>query len=200
MSQTSPAPKTTTQRLLDVVERAGNRVPHPVLIFLTLIAVVSVFSHILYLTGTSVSHEVIVPETRELEPATPSDASVYDGEAAVTYQVVDERKAKVETRTETARSLLAADGIRFIYARLVPNFLGFSAMGLMIVAMMGVGVAEESGLVKALIRKLVVVSPPWAISYILVFEGFTARDAANVAYKDLFPLAGASFLHDTRHC
>ncbi len=142
MSQASHAPKTTAQRLLDVVERVGNRVPHAVLIFLTLIAVVMALSHILYLSGASVSHEDIVPEMRAVEPVTVADAGVYDAEAAVTYQGIDERKAKVETRTESARSLLAPDGIRFIYTRLVPSFMGFSAMGLMIVAMMGVGVAE----------------------------------------------------------
>ena len=46
-----------------------------------------------------------------------------------------------------------------MYSRLIPNFMGFTAVGLLIVAMVGVGVAEEAGLVKALIRKLVAVSP-----------------------------------------
>ncbi len=199
MSHSSHAPKTTAQRLLDVVERVGNRVPHAVLIFLTLIAVVMALSHILYLSGASVSHEVIVPETREVEPATVADAGIYDVEAAVAYQVADERKAKIEVRTEQARSLLAPDGIRFIYTRLVPNFMGFSAMGLMIVAMMGVGVAEESGLVKSLIHKLVLVSPRWSLSYILVFVGISASIASNAGYMVLIPLAGAAFLSVGRH-
>ena len=58
-----------------------------------------------------------------------------------------------------------------MYARLVPNFMGFTAVGLMIVAMIGAGVAEESGLVNALIRKLVIVSPRWALTYIMAFVG-----------------------------
>jgi aminobenzoyl-glutamate transport protein len=188
-----------TQRLLDVVERVGNKIPHPVLIFLYLIAVVVVVSHILYLTGASVSHEVIVPVAREVGPATPLDAGVYDAEAAVTYQVIDEQTARVETRTERARSLLSSEGIRFVYTRLIPSFMGFSAMGLMIVAMMGVGVAEESGLVKALIRKLVIVSPRWALTYILVFVGITSSIASNAGYMVLIPLAGAALLSVGRH-
>jgi aminobenzoyl-glutamate transport protein len=40
------APPTTMQRVLDVVERVGNKVPHPVIIFVILIGVVIVLSHI----------------------------------------------------------------------------------------------------------------------------------------------------------
>ena len=122
--------KTAMQKILDAVERAGNSVPHPVVIFLILIAVVMVLSHILYLLGANVSYQVINPETD-----------------------------KVKSAKTVANSLLTVDGIRHIYTRLVPNFLGFSAVGLLIVAMIGVGVAEEAGLVNALIRKLVAVSP-----------------------------------------
>ena len=73
--------------------------------------------------------------------------------------------------TTGIRSLLNADGIRFMYESLVPNFMSFTAVGLMIAAMIGAGVAEASGLVTALIRKLVAVSPGWALSYILAFVG-----------------------------
>ena len=51
--------------------------------------------------------------------------------------------------------------------------MSFTAVGLMIAAMIGAGVAEESGLVTALIRKLVIVSPPWALIY-LAFVGIIA--------------------------
>ena len=47
-----------------------------------------------------------------------------------------------------------------MFTGVVANFMGFNAVGVIIVAMVGVGVAEESGLVKALIRKLVIVAPP----------------------------------------
>ena len=122
----APATKPTMQKVLDAVERIGNAVPHPIVIFLILIAIVMVLSHILYLFGAHVNYQVINPDTFELQ-----------------------------TATTKANSLLTADGIRHIYTRLVPNFMGFTAVGLMIVAMIGAGVAEESGLVKALIRKLV---------------------------------------------
>ena len=72
MSHSSEAAKSGTskiamQKILDVVERVGNSVPHPVVIFLILIAVVMVLSHILYLLGASVSYQVINPDTHEVE-------------------------------------------------------------------------------------------------------------------------------------
>ena len=166
----SQASKTAMQKILDTIERVGNAVPHPVVIFLILIAIVLVLSHILYLLGASVSYQVINPETD-----------------------------KVEAATTAANSLLTANGIRHIYTRLVPNFLGFSAVGLLIVAMMGVGVAEEAGLVNALIRKLVAVSPSWALTYILAFVGILSSVAADAGYVVLIPLGGAALYSVGRH-
>jgi len=170
MPASSDAPKSFMQRVLDVVEAVGNRVPHPVIIFLILIALVLVLSHILFLSGASVTYQVINPETHE-----------------------------VETQTTAARSLLTASGVRDMYTRLVPNFMGFTAIGLLVVAMVGVGVAEEAGLINALIRKLVAISPGWAMTYILAFVGILSSIAADAGYVVLIPLAGAAFLSLGRH-
>jgi aminobenzoyl-glutamate transport protein len=197
---TTEAPKGLMQRVLDVVERVGNKIPHPVIIFLLLIAVVLVLSQVLYMLGASVSYQVIVPATHTVEPGAAADLSYYNdtGTAAI-YQIIDGKKHKIETVTTSARSLLTGDGIRHIYTRIVPNFMGFAAVGLLIVAMMGVGVAEESGLVKALIRKLVLVSPRWAMTYILAFVGILSSIASDAGYLVLIPLAGTAFLSLGRH-
>ncbi|MBL8794552.1 MAG: AbgT family transporter [Planctomycetia bacterium] len=197
MSEPSDAPKTAMQKILDAVEKVGNMVPHPAIIFLTLIAVVIVLSHVLYLTGTQFTSEVIVPK-----PAPGKAAEVeilYDSGTAVHYQTVEEKKYTIETRTIAARSLLTGEGVRFIYASLIPSFMSFTAVGLMIVALVGAGVAEESGLVKALIRKLVLVSPRWAMTYILAFVGIMSSIAADAGYLVLIPLAGTAFLSLGRH-
>src|SRR5262245_8338079 len=162
--------KPAMQKVLDAVERIGNAVPHPVVIFLILIAIVMVLSHILYMFGAQVSYQVINPYTLE-----------------------------IQTATTKANSLLTADGIRHIYTRLVPNFLGFSAVGLLIVAMIGVGVAEEAGFINALIRKLVNVSPAWALTYILALIGILSSIASDAGYLVLIPLAGAAFLTINRN-
>lgn len=158
-----PAPS-FMQRLLEGVETVGNKVPHPVVIFVILMAIVILLSHIFYLAGTSATFETINPETHVAE------------------------------KTTTAiKSLLTADGIRFMYSQVIPNFMSFTAVGVIIVAMLGVGVAEESGLIKALIRKLVVVAPAKALTYILVFIGVVSSIAADAGYLVLIPLAAAAF-------
>lgn len=170
MSAVAQPPKTSMQKLLDVVERVGNRVPHPVLIFVILIAIVIVFSAILGGLGARVSFQQVNIETDE-----------------------------VESMTVAARSLLTVEGIRFMFTGVVQNFMNFNAVGVIIVAMVGVGVAEEAGLVKALIRKLVVAAPRGALTYILVFVGIVSSIAADAGYLVLIPLAAAAFLSVGRH-
>ena len=162
--------KPTMERLLDAVERVGNRVPHPAVIFVLLILFVILLSHVVYLFGASVTYETINPETGE-----------------------------IETVTTAAQSLLTADGVRFMYAGVVQNFMSFTAVGVIIVAMLGVGVAEASGLIRALIHKLVMVAPPAAMTYILVFIGIVSSIAADAGYLVLIPLAAAAFLSLGRH-
>jgi len=171
MATVNAVPKTAMQRFLDGVERVGNMVPHPVIIFLILIAIVIVLSAVMGgVFGTAITFERINPETQEIEQASVG-----------------------------IRSLVNADGIRFMYESLVPNFMAFTAVGLMIAAMIGAGVAEESGLVTALIHKLVAVSPSWALTYILAFVGITASIAADAGYLVLIPLAGIAYLAVGRH-
>jgi len=170
MRKTVEAQKTGMQKFLDGVERVGNMVPHPVVIFLLLIGLVAVLSHIFYMMGTS-----------------------------VTYQTINTQTDTVETVTTTARSLLTGEGIRFIFMGVVQNFMNFNAVGVIIVAMLGVGVAEAAGLIDALIRKLVMVAPRWAMTYILVFIGIISSIAADAGYLVLIPLAAAAFLTLGRH-
>jgi aminobenzoyl-glutamate transport protein len=81
----------------------------------------------------------------------------------------------------------------------VQNFMSFNAVGVIIVAMLGVGVAEEAGLIRALIHKLVNVAPAPAMTYILVFIGILSSIAADAGYLVLIPLAAAAFLTLGRH-
>lgn len=196
MSQTSNEPKGLMTRILDVVEIVGNKVPHPVIIFLILIGIVVALSHALHLAGVSHTHDVIATDAKKGDPTYTYDAGTSD---QYRIQTVTELKAKVEPRVTAIRSLLTTEGIRFIYSSLVPSFMAFTAVGLMIVAMIGAGVAEQSGLVNALIRKLVLVSPTWALSYLMAFGGILSSLAADAGYLVLIPLAGVAFLAVGRH-
>lgn len=170
MSQAAASAKKSTPGFLDFIEKAGNKVPHPVVIFLILIGFVIVLSGILGTFGTSVTIQAINPDTN-----------------------------KIDTSTTEIRSLVSIEGIRFMYASLVPNFMSFGAVGLMIAAMIGAGVAEASGLVTALIRKLVIVAPAWALTYILAFIAILSSVAADAGYLVLIPLAGVAYLSVGRH-
>lgn len=200
MSNSTDAPKSAMQRILDLVERVGNKVPHPAIIFLNLIALVIVLSAVLEAIGTRVSYEIIVPGTNKLETGTSSAVTLYDTGMADAYpQYIDAKKYTIERREVAAQSLLTIAGVRFMYSSLIPSFMGFTAVGLMIVALVGAGVAEESGLVKAMIRKLVIVSPRWAMTYILAFVGILSSIAADAGYLVLIPLGGVAFLSLGRH-
>jgi aminobenzoyl-glutamate transport protein len=100
----------------------------------------------------------------------------------------------VETETFEVDGLLTGDGISFMFTSFVPNFLGFTAVGVILVAMIGVGVAELSGLVGGLIRKLVAISTPASLTYIIVFVGIVSSIAADAGYLVLIPLAATAFL------
>ncbi|MBX3436213.1 MAG: AbgT family transporter [Planctomycetaceae bacterium] len=199
MGRPPEATKTLMQRFLDVVESVGNKVPHPAVIFLILIAIVIALSHILALTGATVTYEAIVPDADPATEAVNLPEPDYDAGLHIAYEPAGKRNYSIETRSVAARSLLTVDGIRFMYSSLIPSFMGFTAVGLMIVAIVGAGVAEEAGLVQALIRKLVIVSPQWALTYILSFVGILSSIAADAGYLVLIPLAGTAFLSVGRH-
>jgi aminobenzoyl-glutamate transport protein len=170
MSEAKHSQHGAMQRLLDVIERVGNKVPHPAVIFLWMIVVLVVLSHLMHLLGVTVRYQVLDLETDQIREA---GASV--------------------------NSLLTADGLRFMLTSVVPNFLGFTAVGVVIVAMVGVGLAEEAGLIKALIRKLVLVAPAAALSWILVFVGILSSVAADAGYLVLIPLAAVAYQSVGRH-
>ena len=168
--ETTAVPKTFLQKLLDGVERVGNKVPHPAVIFFILIALVILLSHLFHWLGTTVTYEVINSETH-----------------------------KVEETTAAVNSLMTADGIRFMLTSMVRNFTNFGPVGIILVVMIGVGLAEQAGLINALIKKIVIVTPRKAVTWILVTLGVLASIAADAGYLVLIPLGAAAFLSLGRH-
>ncbi|MFO0911629.1 MAG: AbgT family transporter [Pirellulales bacterium] len=164
------ARKTFFQRMLDAIERLGNRVPHPAILFSMLIVMVVVLSHVFQLLGTS-----------------------------VTYQRINAQTHAVEEVTTAVRSLLSPDGIRFICTSVVSNFINFGPVGIILVAMIGVGLAERAGLIGALIRKIVLVAPPQTMTTIVVTLGVLSSIASDAGYLVLIPLGAVAFHSLGRH-
>ncbi|MFO8030802.1 MAG: AbgT family transporter [Cyclonatronaceae bacterium] len=113
-------------RFLDVVEWLGNLLPHPVTLF-ALFAL-----GIVFLSGLADFLQWSVPDPR------PEGAAGRSPDGTI-----------------EAFSLLNGDGLRMILENLVTNFTGFAPLGVVLVALLGVGVAEHSGLISALIRGIV---------------------------------------------
>ncbi|MBX3440238.1 MAG: AbgT family transporter, partial [Planctomycetaceae bacterium] len=106
---------------------------------------------------------------------------------------------ELQEMTTSVRSLLSADGIRFMCTSAVPNFINFGPVGIIIVAMIGVGLAEQAGLIGALIRKIVLVAPPRAITAIVVTLGVMSSIASDAGYLVLIPLGASAFFSLGKH-
>jgi aminobenzoyl-glutamate transport protein len=77
---------------------------------------------------------------------------------------------------------------------MVKNFTNFAPLGIVIVAMLGIGLAENSGLIAVLIRSLVIYSPEKYLTFIIVLAGILSNLASSVGYVLLVPLAGTIFI------
>ena len=182
-------------RMLDSVERLGNKVPHPVLMFAYLIVGITLLSAILGLMGVSVTEQVAVPAPVEVTPDFYEDGSEYTLSGLGTEDVA----FTIQEQTVAINSLLNIEGIRFIFTSFVPNFQAFGALAVTLIAMMGAGTADVAGLLAALIRKLVQVAPRPLIAYLIVFVGVLSSVASDAGYLILIPLGAAAFLAVGRH-
>ncbi len=96
-------------------------------------------------------------------------------------------------------NLISKEGFHRIMLELVSNFTGFAPLGIVLVAMLGIGIAEGSGLIGALIRLLVLSAPKRALTFVLVFSGILSNTASDIGYVLLIPLAGIIFKAIGRH-
>lgn len=99
----------------------------------------------------------------------------------------------------TVYNLLSAGGLKRIFLETVTNFTSFAPLGIVLVALLGLGIAEGSGLISAVIRMLVLSAPKSMLTFILVFSGVLSNMASTVGYVLLVPLGGVIFLAVKRH-
>ncbi|MBO6764922.1 AbgT family transporter [Maricaulis sp.] len=157
-------------RFLDGVEWLGNLLPHPVTLFALLAVGIVLLSGVFGWLGVAV------------EDPRPAGARGVAADGMI-----------------RAVSLLDGDGIRRIWTNLVTNFTGFAPLGVVLVAMLGVGVAEKSGLLSAAVRAMVLSAPRHVVTVAVVFAGILSNTASEVGYVVLIPLAGAIFYALGRH-
>ena len=96
-------------------------------------------------------------------------------------------------------NLLSKSGLHMILTQMVTNFTGFAPLGVVLVAMLGIGVAESSGLIGAALKLLVLSAPKRLLTFVIVFAGILSNTASEVGYVLLIPLAAIIFLAVGRH-
>ena len=90
-------------------------------------------------------------------------------------------------------NLLSKEGLHRIMLKMVDNYTGFAPLGIVMVALLGIGIAESSGLVSAGIRLLVLKSPRSSLTFVVVFAGVLSNMASDLGYILIIPLGGVIF-------
>jgi len=106
---------------------------------------------------------------------------------------------ELKETTVTAVSLLTKDGLAYIFSKAVSNFTSYAPLGMVLVAMLGVGVAEQSGMINALLKRTVQVTPKALITPVIVFLGVMSNIASDSGYVILIPLGAMVFRAYGRH-
>lgn len=158
----TPVRLSPVDRFLNIVERAGNVLPHPATLFFLLAVFVVLASWIFSQFDISVLH----PKTGE---------------------------------TVSPINLLSVDGLQKIMGGLVTNFTSFAPLGTVLVALIGIGVAEHSGFIGACLRIVVLNAPRFLLAPIVVFAGVMSNMASEIGYVLLVPLSGLLFVAAGRH-
>ncbi len=114
--------------------------------------------------------------------------------STLTYWLGTSAVHPVDQSVVTVNNLLSADGIRWIYTNILDNFLRFPPLGYVLVVMIGIGLAEGTGLFAVLIRSLVLSAPPKLITFAIVLAGIISGLAVEAGYVILIPL-GAMLFH-----
>jgi aminobenzoyl-glutamate transport protein len=201
---TLPAPRSDKPSWLDFIERLGNKLPEPALLFLILTAVIIVASGI----TTSVNWRVpVMQPTIQLVPKLDAGGQPVLGPDGKPRQIpkLDERGKPIVTLvpklgpdgrpTElTSRSLLTGEGVYWLLSSMVRNFTGLPALGLVFVSMLGIGLAEKFGLFSTLMRQLALLTPKKLLTPVVVFIGANSSVASDAGYIILPPLAAALYL------
>ena len=138
------------------VEKAGNALPHPALLFGLFALATLVLSAICSYFGWQSAH-----------PATGESIAVVN--------------------------LMSREGVHRILLEMVNNYTGFAPLGIVMVALLGIGVAEASGLIKAAINAMLVKTPARALTFMIIFTGILSNVASDLGYILIIPLAGVIF-------
>lgn len=156
------ASSTWVTRALDKVERIGNKLPDPAVLFLLCLVIVWVVSALL----SNVSFDAIDPRTNS---------------------------------NVVVNNLLTGDSLADFMSRMVKIFTGFAPLGVVLVAMLGVGVAEHSGFISAALKRMLDGTPKKFLTPMVVLVAIVSHTATDAGYVLVIPLAGVIYYSMGRH-
>jgi aminobenzoyl-glutamate transport protein len=151
-----------TTGFLATVERVGNKLPDPAVLFIALLGIVWVLSWLL----SYVTFEVFHPATGE--------------------------------RIVVVNQLAGENFVQFM-ATMVQRFMTFGPVGVVLVAMLGIGVAEHSGFITTGIRALLNVTSTKLLTPVVILVGIVSHSAVDAGYVLVIPLGGVIFYAAGRH-
>ena len=193
-----------SKAILDRIERLGNSLPEPALLFAMLAALVVVVSALGSAAGWKV--QPVIPTVVLVPELDPAGRPVEDaaGKPSVVPKLNDRGRPEVALVGQTdkggapvelrPKSLLTGDGLYWMLSSMVRNFTGLPALGLVFVSMLGIGLAEKFGLFGALMRWLALITPRRLLTPVIVLIGANASIASDAGYIILPPLAAALYL------
>ncbi|PXY31437.1 AbgT family transporter [Prauserella muralis] len=161
MTETA-TPAGRLDRVLNWIERVGNRLPEPFILFALLTLLLGVISTVMAAFGVTVS----VPG---------------------------------EEQARAIHGAFTGEGLQFLFTGLATNFIEFPPLQTVVTIMLGVGLAERTGLLSALIRLAFRRAPRWLLPYALGFIGVTGSIMADSAFIIIPPLAAMVFKAAGRH-
>ncbi|WP_017546428.1 AbgT family transporter [Nocardiopsis prasina] len=150
-------------RSLDNIERLGNKIPDPFVLFLLLFALVAVASSALSALGAT----YVVPGS--------------------------------EDGAQEIRGFFTAEGLTWLTTNLVPNFIGFPPLGVVLTILLGVGIAQRTGLLNTLVRRAFSGAPQWLLPYVAALVAVSGSIMSDAAMVVIPPLAAMVFKAAGRH-
>src|SRR5690625_3898090 len=149
-------------KFLNLIERSGNKLPDPAILFFFLMIFIWIISAVLSPLSFS-----------EIDPRT--------GEQLIVY------------------NQLTGDSLAAFLAGMIETFVLFAPLGIVLVAMLGVGVAEHSGWIDAGLKKLLNFTPATFLTPMLILIAIISHTAADAGYVLVIPLGGVIFYAAGRH-
>jgi len=101
--------------------------------------------------------------------------------------------------TITAQNLFSDENVRRLFTDMAETFADFPPLGLVLVVMLGIGVADKTGLISAALKSFVASVPNVLLTAALIFAGIMSSLAVDAGYVVVIPLGAVLFYGVGRH-